>query len=81
LPKKRELSDIFCLFRDIFEIARVLTPFANAEGGTLVIGIKDDKSIEGMKAKKGHEEHIMNISSDRCMHGYFPKIPKYSHYN
>lgn len=66
------------ILSDPFKIARVLTAFANAEGGTLIIGIKDDKSIEGMKAKKGHEEHIMNIASDRCDPRLVPKFQKIS---
>lgn len=64
------------ILSESFELARVLTSFANAEGGTVLIGIKDDKSIEGMKAKKGHEEHIMNIASDKCDPRLTPKFQK-----
>ena len=48
----------------------------NAEGGILLIGIKDDKTIEGMKAKKGHEEHIMNVASDKCDPRLAPNFQK-----
>jgi predicted HTH transcriptional regulator len=44
------------ILADSLQLAKTFTAFANAEGGTLLIGIKDDKSIEGMQAKKGHEE-------------------------
>lgn len=64
------------ILSDSFKLARILTAFANAEGGILLIGIKDDKTIEGMKAKKGHEEHIMNIASDKCDPSLAPKFQK-----
>jgi len=66
------------IFSDSFKLATILTAFANAEGGILLVGIKDDKSIEGMTAKKGHEEHIMNIASDKCDPSLTPKFQKVS---
>ena len=70
-----EFKDSRILF-DSFKLARILTAFANAEGGILLVGIKDDKTIEGMKAKKGHEEHIMNIASDKCDPSLVPRFQK-----
>jgi hypothetical protein len=66
------------ILSDSLQLAKILTAFANAKGGILLIGVKDDKSIEGMKAKKGHEEHIMNIASDRCDPGLAPKFERIS---
>jgi len=66
------------ILSDPVKLARILTAFANAEGGALLIGIKDDKSIEGMKAKKGHEEYVMNIASDRCDPRLTPRFQKIS---
>lgn len=54
------------ILSDPFKLAKTMTAFSNAEGGTLIIGVRDDKSVEGMKVKKQHEEYIMNIASDRC---------------
>jgi len=62
------------ILSDSFKLARVMIAFANAKGGILLLGIKDDKSIEGMKAKKGHEEHVMNIASDKCDPSLAPKF-------
>ena len=66
------------ILSDPFKLAKVMTAFANAEGGILLIGIKDDGSIEGMKAKKGHEEHIMNIASEKCDPPLTPRFEKIS---
>lgn len=54
------------ILSDSFKLAKIFTSFANTNGGTLLIGVTDEKEIEGMKANKGHEEHIMNIASDKC---------------
>jgi hypothetical protein len=64
------------ILSDSFKLAKTMTAFANAEGGRLLIGIKDDKNIEGMTARRGHEEHIMNIASDRCDPSLTPRFEK-----
>lgn len=66
------------ILSDSFKLAKVMTAFANAEGGIILIGVKDDKSVEGMKARKGHEEHIMNIASDKCDPSLIPRFQKIS---
>jgi len=66
------------ILSDPFKVAKIMTAFANTEGGILLIGIKDDGSIEGMKAKKGHEEHIMNIASEKCDPPLAPRFEKVS---
>jgi len=49
-----------------FKLAKSMTAMANQEGGIILVGVKDDGAIEGMKSKKGHQEHIMNIATDKC---------------
>lgn len=56
-------------------LAKLMTAFANSNGGRILIGVCDDGSIEGMKSKKNHEEHIMNLARDRCDP---PLIPTFS---
>ena len=57
------------------KLAKLMTAFANSSGGRILIGVCDDGTLQGMKAKKEHEEHIMNIARDRCDS---PLIPKFS---
>lgn len=45
-----------------FKLACLMTAFANTNGGRVLIGVKDDGSLEGIKEDKGHETHIMNIA-------------------
>lgn len=52
--------------KDPFKLAKSMTAIANQKGGLILIGVKDDGTIEGMKGKKGHEEHITNIATERC---------------
>ncbi len=63
--ERLEWKDIRVL-KDPFKLAKSITAIANQKGGLIFIGVKDDGTIEGMKNKKEHEEHIMNIASDRC---------------
>jgi len=48
------------------KLAKSMVAMANHKGGLILIGVKDDGTIEGMKYKKGHEEHIMNIAAENC---------------
>ena len=59
-----------------FKFARSMTAMANQKGGLILIGIKDDGTIEGMKSEKEHEEHIMNIAIDRCQPPITPEFQK-----
>jgi hypothetical protein len=49
------------------EIAIALTAFANTNDGVVLVGVNDDGTLEGMTAKRGHQELIMNVASDRCV--------------
>lgn len=51
---------------DSSRLARLMTAFANAEGGMILIGVRDTGDIEGMTAKKEHEEYVMNVASNNC---------------
>lgn len=50
---------------DGFKLARIMVALANTLGGRIVIGVRDDKTKEGMRADPGHEEFIMSIARDR----------------
>jgi len=47
------------------ELAKLMVAFTNTMGGKILIGIDDERNIEGMSAKKEHEEFIMNIARDK----------------
>lgn len=63
------------IFSDNYAIAREMTALSNTMGGVLLIGVTDDKQIEGMREKKGQQEHIMNLARDLCDP---PLTPKFS---
>lgn len=68
------------IFSDPFKLAKLMVAFANnlhvsaKHGGLVLIGVRNDGSLEGMKAKKGHEEHLMNIARDRCEPSIVPQF-------
>lgn len=64
-----------------FDLAKEITAFANANGGFLLIGVDDNGQIEGMTAKRGHEEYIMNIASDKCVPPVNPKFETINYSN
>lgn len=43
-----------------------MSALSNQKGGFILIGVKDDGTIEGLKFQKQHEELIMNIASEKC---------------
>jgi len=51
---------------DTTELARQMTAFANTIGGRILIGVRDDGTLEGMKSNKKNEAHIMNVARDKC---------------
>jgi len=63
------------ILSDSTKLAKLMTSFANSTGGRILIGVCDDGTLEGMKAKKEHEAHIMNIARDRCDP---PLVPAFS---
>ncbi len=54
------------ILSDPVGLAREMVAFSNSLGGRILIGICDDGTVEGMKAKKEHELFVMNIARDRC---------------
>ena len=47
------------------KLARSMAALANHKGGLILIGVKDDGTIEGMEYEKGHEEYIMNVAAEK----------------
>lgn len=60
------------ILSDPLKLAKLMVAFANnlhasaKHGGLILLGVKNDGSLEGMKAKQRHEEHLMNIARDKC---------------
>ncbi len=60
------------ILSDPLKLAKLMVAFANnlytseKYGGLILIGVRNDGSLEGMKKKQGHEEHLMNIARDKC---------------
>ena len=68
------------ILSDPLKLAKLMVAFANnlhvstKYGGLILIGVKDDGSLEGMKSKQGHEEHLMNIARDKCEPSITPQF-------
>ena len=56
------------------KLAKLMTAFGNTSGGRILIGVCDNGTLEGMTAKKNHEEHIMNIAREKCDPPLDPKF-------
>ncbi len=54
------------IISDSFKLARSLSSLANTEGGFILVGVRNDGSLEGLKFKTEHETQIMNIASEKC---------------
>lgn len=54
------------ILSDPFALAREMVAIANTMGGRILIGVKNDGSLEGMKQKVGHDTHVANIARDKC---------------
>ncbi len=48
-------------------IAREIVTFANTDGGTLLIGVADDGTIQGISGLKNYEEWIANLSRNNVI--------------
>jgi predicted HTH transcriptional regulator len=68
------------ILNEPFKVARLMVAFANnlhvmaKYGGRILIGVKNDGSLEGIKRKQGHEEHLMNIARDKCEPAISPEF-------
>jgi uncharacterized membrane protein len=54
-----------------------MSALQNAKGGLILVGVRDDGTIEGLRFQKQHEEYIMNIASENCappIRPYFEKV-------
>lgn len=58
LDFKRDLSGID-------GIVKTVCAFANTVGGTVVIGVEDDRTVVGIEDPAGEEERLINVLSDR----------------
>lgn len=56
-------------------LAGEIVAFANAEGGTILIGVNDEGSITGVK-RKDIEEWVINISRNNCYPSLIPLFEK-----
>ncbi len=48
-------------------IAREIVAFANRDGGTLLLGIADDGTVQGLSKEKNYEEWIANIARNNVV--------------
>ena len=68
------------ILSNTFKLAKLMVAFANnlhvstKYGGLILIGVKKDGSLEGMKMKQAHEEHLMNIARDKCEPSLIPQF-------
>jgi hypothetical protein len=66
------------ILADPFKLARSMSALSNQKGGFILIGVKDDGTIEGLKFQKEHEERIMNIASEKCSPPVRPRFESVS---
>lgn len=73
LIKKQEDSKLEFKLDNIHsqELASEIVAFANLDGGTIVLGVSDDKKIIGV-TRNDIEEWIMNICRNNCVPGIIP---------
>lgn len=71
--KENQFFDRKSAKKDVKELANHIAGFANASGGTLVIGIADDGKIEGFEdCKDKYNKFLKIISGD-----YLKTVPKF----
>lgn len=72
-----EESKTFELKRDLSSakgIVKTIVAFSNTSGGTLLIGIKDDRTVSGLNNLKEDEEQLTNLISDSISPQILPEI-------
>lgn len=62
-------------FENIVSISEELVAFANAEGGIIVVGVKDDGSVEGLEPQEIRQTNlrIANAASENVIPPVYPK--------
>src|SRR5690625_2288787 len=53
------------------KIAREISAFANSDGGTILVGVNDDKSVPGVAAYFEEEYLLQKAAADLCV----PEVP------
>ena len=52
------------------ELAKAMVAFANHEGGKIIVGVNDDRTIEGFSCNepevKNYEEFVYQIAANKC---------------
>ena len=43
-------------------LAKIMVAFANTQGGRIIIGVRDDRTFEGLPADPAHQSHVHNIA-------------------
>ncbi|MCK5842133.1 MAG: putative DNA binding domain-containing protein [Candidatus Sabulitectum sp.] len=74
---KQTESKTFELKRDLSSkkgILKTISAFSNTSGGTLLIGIEDDKTVAGLASPKDDEEKLTSIISDGISPQVLPEI-------
>lgn len=61
---------------NLFKIARTITSFANAQGGTILVGVSDDKQITGISPEE-EQFMILKAATEFCDP---PITPDFYHY-
>lgn len=52
---------------DLKALAIAIVAFANADGGTIAIGISDDGQIEGVNEHEGKINELLRVPFDFCI--------------
>jgi ATP-dependent DNA helicase RecG len=59
------------------EIVRVLSGMANADGGTLLVGVESDKSVTGIPHDRSELENLLQAPQNLLMPGLHPACEKF----
>src|ERR671918_1301317 len=58
------------------EIVRILSGMANADGGTLLVGVEPDKSVTGIPYDRSELENLLQAPQNLLMPGLNPACEK-----